>query len=352
VLDYNNFRIRKITSDGAVSTFAGGGGGNLPGYGTNVSLGNFSIPMAIDHSNALWFVEYIYSGTFSLVRASYDGYLSMTNLNVAYNAVGGLCVDSGDNIYFTDQSANRIYRYHQNGVLEVFAGSGNSGSVDGNGIFTSFSTPTVLTADNADNIYVWDSGNHLIRRINQNRDVTTVAGHQGISDTDGTGTNASFYGISAMCSDAFGNIYLACFSFPSGSSIRRMDAMTNVTTVAGSFVQNGYTNGLGSAARFSQTKGICFSQGSIFVTDSSNQRIRQITFDPSEQPVTDSNLNLRLYPGLQLNGVVGRSYRIESSADMTTWQTAATILLTRNPYPWIDESVTKQKKFYRAILLP
>src|SRR6266481_7828887 len=94
VLDYNNFRIRKITPDGTVSTFAGGGGGNLPGYGTNVSLGNFSRPMTIDHSNTVWFVEYIYSGTFSLVRANSDGYLSMTNLNVAYNAVGGLCVDS------------------------------------------------------------------------------------------------------------------------------------------------------------------------------------------------------------------------------------------------------------------
>jgi hypothetical protein len=102
VLDCYNYRIRKIAPDGTVSTFLGGGQ-NLPGYGTNVQLGNLSRPMAIDHSNALWLVEYIYSGGFTLLRAGTDGYVTATFLSVAQNSVGGMCADSGNNIYFSDQ---------------------------------------------------------------------------------------------------------------------------------------------------------------------------------------------------------------------------------------------------------
>jgi hypothetical protein len=310
--------------------------------------------MAIDHSNALWLVEYIYSGGFSLLRAGSDGYVTATFLSVASRSVGGMCADSANNIYFSDQEGNKIYRYRTNALLEVFAGSGNAGSADGNGIFTSFASPSNLAVDTADNIYVWDSGNNLIRRINQNRDVVTIAGHQGISDSDGVGTNASFYLVSAMCADGLGNIYLACFSSTAGESIRKMTATTNVTTLAGSFTQHGYANGAGSLARFSGggDEGICFSQGLLFLADAFNHRIRTITFNPAPEPVTGANLALNTYPGLQITGVVGRTYRVESSTDMSTWHAETTILLTSSPYLWIDPSPLGQKKYYRAFLLP
>ena len=282
VVDYYNSRVRRITPDGTVSTFLGGGVGNLPGYGTNVWLGNLSRPMAIDHSNTLWLVGYTYSGGFSLLSARSDGYVTATFLSVAGQSVGGMCADSGNNLYFTDQGGNRIYRYRTNGVLEVFAGSGNQGSLDGNGIFTSFSNPGALAADNADNIYVCDA-NRLIRKINKNRDVVTIAGNQSFTDSDGVGTNASFYYLSAICADGFGNLYVACYS-----SIRKINVATNVTTVAGSFTQSGYVDGAGSVARFcgAGDEGICFSQGTIFLADAFNHRIRTITFNPPPHIIT------------------------------------------------------------------
>jgi hypothetical protein len=218
--------------------------------------------------------------------------------------------------------------------LEVFAGSGNSGSTDGNGIFTSFYQPATLAADAADNIYVWDSGNYVIRRINQNKDVVTIAGNGVLSlDADGFGRNAAFSSISAMCVDNFGNLILACYGTV-GSSIRRMTATTNVTTMAGSFTQTGYTNGAGSLARFWGASGVCVSQGMIFVADWLNYRIRNITFNPIPQPVSPVDLQLNIYPGLQITGTVGRTYQIQSSPDMTTWSTVATLLLTSSPYLW------------------
>ena len=348
VLDYGNARIRKITADGTVSTFAGGGTGSLPGSGTNVSLGlSYYNSMSVDHLNALWI-----STSSGLLRIGSDAFVSRTNLT-GLTFTSGTCVDSGNNIYYTAPDGNQIYRWRTNGVLELFAGSGNPGSADGNGIFTSFRSPTTLAADAADNIYVWDSGNYLIRRINQNRDVVTIAGKNGVSslDTDGIGVNAAFSSISAICVDEAGNVILACYGSV-GSSVRKMNAATNITTFAGSFTQTGYTNGVGSVARFFGASGVCISQGSIFVADSGNHRIRQISFNPTAQVVTGANLGIGTFVGIQITGIVGRSYQIQSSPDTSTWTTRATILLTSSPYLWIDQNPMSGNQFYRALLLP
>jgi hypothetical protein len=341
VLDYINALVRKITPDGTVSTFAGGGG-STTGYGTNVSLARGIGSMAVDHSNALWITVSGY-----LLRIGSDTYVSQTNLNgVSYSS--GMCVDSGNNVYISDYYGEKIYRYRTNGVMEVFAGSGNSGSVDGNGIFTSFSSPSTLAADAADNIYVWDFGNDLIRRINQNRDVVTIAGKKGVrSDSDGTRTNASFNSISGMCVDGSGNVILAC-----GSTIRKMTATTNVLTMAGSFTQAGYTNGAGNLARFNGASGVCVSQGMIFVADSGNQRIRNMTFNPQPQVVSGGDLSIGTFAGLTITGVIGRTYQIQASPDLNTWRTVATVLLNSSPYLWVDQNSVNGSKFYRALLLP
>jgi hypothetical protein len=347
VLDVGNHRIRKITPDGTVSTFAGGGAGALPGYSTNISLAAYGFgtyrAMTIDRSNTLW-INAI-NGSSCLLRIQSDGYVSVTNTGV--DLQGGICADSGNNLYFSDYGAHKIYRYRTNGILEVFAGSGNQGTVDGHGIFTSFYYPTALTADSADNIYVWDIG--TIRRISQNQDVTTIAGRPLVlSDLDGVGTNATFNSISGMCADNFGNIILAC-----GSSIRKMSAATNVVTMAGSFTQSSFADDVaGNLARFNGANGVCASQGMIFVTDSSNQRIRNITFNPTPQPVSAGNLNIGTYAGVMIFGIVGRTYQIQSSLDLSSWNTEATILLTSSPYLWFDQNGLGQKKFYRAFLLP
>jgi hypothetical protein len=351
VWDNGNQRIRKITPDATVSTFVGGGT-YLDGYGTNVSLawGQVSA-MAIDHANQIWVVmaNSYYGGVSYLLTIGTNGYTSIVNGGLTnLNSSSGICLDSANNLYYT--GGNRIYRYNSGtGTAAPFAGSGIQGYFDGQGTFlTAFSNPTALACDQADNIYVWDSSNGRIRRVDQLQNVTTIAGsgyYYGVAD--GVGTNAVFNTINSMSFDHAGNLYLVC-----GSCVRKMDAQTNVTTLAGSFYSSGYMDGPGNIALFNSASGGCFSQGMVFIADSNNNRIRNITFNAQGQPVAPPNLLLNTYPGVQITGSIGRTYQIQSSPNMTTWNTVTTVLLNSSPYLWIDQNPVAGNKFYRAVMLP
>lgn len=183
----------------------------MPAIGTNAVLNSYAFySMTMTPSNViLASSSNPGTGIGTLLIIQPTGLITQTNLQNIGNG-SGVCIDSIGNIYYT--GGNKIYRWLTNGSTEVFVGSGNSGAIDGNGIFTSFGSPTWLVCDAANNIYVWDSGNYLIRRINQNRDVVTIAGSN-LSAKDGVGTNASFTsGISAMVADNSGNIYFACYN--------------------------------------------------------------------------------------------------------------------------------------------
>ncbi len=290
VWDSANSRIREVAPDSTVTTFAGGANGGFTGVGTNVALSAFK-SIAIDHSSTIWAAF----ASPEVTKITSTSNVSLINPS-GTSEVFGVCVDSRNNLYFSDIYANKIFRYDTNGVVSVFAGSGDPGYADGNGVFTAFHIPEAMAVDTADNIYVWDSENYLIRKIEQNHTVTTFAGRYGVFiDADGIGTNASFSSVFGMCADGSGNLIIAC-----GTSIRKIDVTTNVTTLAGSFANAGYTNGPGNLARFNGASGVCVVGGTIYVTDMNNQRIRSITNNPSAQPVLPAYLQLNTYPGLQI----------------------------------------------------
>ena len=226
--------IRKITPGGATSVFAGsvGAPGNVDGTGT---AAQFSYP-------------------------------------------AGVAMDAADNLYVIDGNNNNLRKITPAGVVTTLAGSttGASGNADGTGTAALFNSPIGLGIDAAGNLFVGDRNNHSIRKVTPAGVVTTFAGVSGSAGSaDGTGGAARFTSPEGIKVDAYGNLFVA----DSGNcTIRKITPGGVVSTIAGGVGDYAYVDAVGTAARFSQPRGIALtSTGTIYVGDWSNNRVRKIT---------------------------------------------------------------------------
>jgi len=180
-----------------------------------------------------------------------------------------------DGIYVADKTNNTIRKIDLAGNVTTFAGQvGVGGSDDGLGTNATFSAPHGLTVDLSNNVFVMDKQGYLIRKIDMEGNVTTVAG-QGVSGSaDALGTNASFdaWGITI---DLSNNLFVADFA---NSTVRKVDVAGNVTTFAGQSGVEGSDDGEGTNATFNNVKDIVFnsSNNRLYVTDLYNGTIRSI----------------------------------------------------------------------------
>ena len=179
--------------------------------------------------------------------------------------------------------------------LALLAGNMNgAGTADGTGTAARFSNPTGIAVDGAGNLYVADTSNSTIRKIDSTGTVTTFAGGAGISGSaDGSGSAARFFGPQGLALDSSGNLIVADTD---NNTIREITPAGAVTTLAGTAGQFGTANGQGSAARFSGPAGVTVApSGTIFVADTNNSLIRAI----------DGSGNVTLFAGTV--GAIGAS---------------------------------------------
>jgi len=122
-----------------------------------------------------------------------------------------VAIDSLGNIFVVDSNNNQIRKITPSGDIKNFAGSGNLGSVDGPAEHAEFDSPFGVTIDAEDNLYVSDRAGNQIRKISVDGFVTTVAGHEDKNDGsfDGLASEARFYSPMGLAADADGNIYVA-----------------------------------------------------------------------------------------------------------------------------------------------
>jgi len=214
--------------------------------------------------------------------AGQEGSVDGTNGAARFGRPGGVAVDLAGNVYVADTMHHTIRQIRHLGsswVVRTLAGSpGASGTADGSNSDARFNFPYGLAVDNAGTIYVADTYNHAIRRIDPvgtNWMVTTLAGTPGSpGESDGPGSYASFrfpYGVAV---DGFGYVYVADTY---NQTIRQIAPGGYVTTLVGAAGTNGIANGTNSSARFNYPSGVAVdAAGTVYVADTYNSLIRQV----------------------------------------------------------------------------
>jgi streptogramin lyase/ribosomal protein L27 len=214
VSDGSNNAIRKISPSGVVSTFAGGTSGFIDGTGTSAQF-DHPASLVIDTDGNVYVSD---NGNQSIRKISTDGvvttlagsgergYVDGTGTAAEFQEPFGLVIDPTGNLYVADNFNLRLRKITPEGVVTTVAGSGNYASTDGTGTDAQFSGLIGLALDNSGNIYVADAGGQSIRKVTPSGVVTTVAGN-GIGFEDGT--EAKFYNPTGLTIDAAGNLYVA-----------------------------------------------------------------------------------------------------------------------------------------------
>ena len=278
-----------MTYAGVVSTIAGSGTqGFLDGTGTAARF-YYPAGITIDSSGTNLYVAdlenhrirkiVISTGAVTTLAGSGAAdFLDDTGTAAKFNKPGGITIDSSGNLYVADAFNHRVRKIViSTGVVTTLAGDGTTGSTNGTGTSARFNIPISLTIDTSGNLYLADSGNHIIRKIViSTAAVTTLAGYGSAGYADGTGINAIFNTPQGITIDNSGNLYVADIN---NHSIRKIAiSMAIVTTIAGNGPSAGYVDGIGINARFNSPNGVVSDAAgdNIYVLDSSNNRIRKI----------------------------------------------------------------------------
>ncbi|MGH9476310.1 MAG: hypothetical protein ACRD1C_08245 [Terriglobales bacterium] len=204
-----------------------------------------------------------------------SGYVNGPATSAEFSFVAGTIGGS----YIAD-SANNVLRYFDGANVNTFAGNGSPGLLNGPAAQSEFSAPTDLIQDYDNNTYVVDAGNQAIRKIDFSGNVTTLAGNGQIGYVDGPGSSAEFYlPTAAAWNPADGSIYV---SDTLNNVIRRIDPSGSVTTYGGLQGQPGLVDGPLASAEFDLPTGIAVSGTTMFVADTMNGVIREVNMSTGQ----------------------------------------------------------------------
>lgn len=237
IADAGNHRIRKVDSSGIITTIAGTGISGYSGDSGSAQLAQLSLP-------------------------------------------SGLLLDNDNNLYIVDTGNHCIRKIDSSGIITTIAGNGTSGYSGDNGLATDaqLRLPFDIALDQSGNLYIADGSNNRIRKVQKTTQmITTVAGNgeQGFQGDEGAAINASLNRPQGITIDTFGNLYI---SDTFNHSIRKVDPAGTITTIAGTQIPRlGGDGESATSASLRFPRGLYFNTANdLLIADVGNNRIRKI----------------------------------------------------------------------------
>jgi YD repeat-containing protein len=258
-----------------IDTVAGDGTYGYSGDGQSAILAKLTQPfyVAVDAENNLFIADYF---NHAIRKVDTDGIIT-TVANVS--SPHAVALDAGGNLYIASSGNNRIYRVDTNGAVTPVAGTGMAGYSGDEGPATNagLSAPHGVAIGPGGNLYIADSFNHRIRKVDTNGIITTVAG-TGVSGYRGDGgpaTDARLSSPQDIAVDRWGSLYIA-----DGNNyrIRKVDTNGIIATLAGTGT-SGFRGDGGPAiqARLDMVYAVATDgTGNLYIADSYNHRIRKV----------------------------------------------------------------------------
>jgi hypothetical protein len=292
IADQSNHRIRKVSAGGTISTVAGNGTGTYngdDGMATTTSLylpggvlidgtGNLYIADALNHRIRKVATNGIITTVAGNGTVNYGGDGGPATSASLYNPVG-VAFDGTGNFYIADQQNHRIRKVATSGTITTVAGNGlfTFGGDGGAATAANLANPSGVAVDGAGNIYIADALNQRIRKVATSGIITTVVGNgtAGFSGDGGTATSASLNNPVGVTVDGAGNLYIADSQ---NNRIRKVSTTGIISTVAGNGTA-GYSGdgGLATAAGFNYTASVVLDgTGNLYIADQGNHRIRKV----------------------------------------------------------------------------
>lgn len=293
VADTFNNIIRKITPLGVVSVLDGSDTAYFKRPHGIVADASGTVYVADTENHVIRKITP--AGEISIIAGSGTaGSADGTGYGASFNLPRGIAVDGSGTVYVADTGNSKIRKIDPTGVVSTLAGSGTPGFTDGSGTAARFNYPPALAVDALGTVYVADNSNYKIRKITPDGSVSTLAGNGAQAVVDGNGTEASFYNLNGIAVDASGNLYV---TESNKNKIRKITPQGAVSTWAGSGAA-GDTDGNGSVASFDRPEGLAVdASGNIYVADSFSYKIRKIKASYTVVPSLPAGLSINASTG-------------------------------------------------------